>query len=315
MRPKVSLILLCYRFEAFIVDALESLLNQQTEVPFEIIVVDDASPDASADRIRPLARDPRVTFIEHKQNTGAIGALTEAYGKVRGDYVARLDGDDRWYPYWLDKCVKVLDENPGIGMVCGDVTLMGPQGQIQSERDNTVPLSGLEHKALCRQLLEDYTLPAPTLLARKEAWDLVFPFPLDRAIGDFEASMRMLGTWNLHFLHEPLAYYRIHPGNAHTKALKNKTAEHSIMGTIRDFCARTNMFSEEEQSAIIRKRYRWLADSYFQYEMTEDARRCYRLGIQWGQPQQMLPHMVRYAATWIGNKRYTALRNRLSPAN
>src|SRR5271155_1591757 len=74
--PRLSITVLNYNYGRFIGGALESILNQ-TFKDIEVIVVDDASTDDSAERIRPFLDDSRVRLVRHEKNVGFPSALIE----------------------------------------------------------------------------------------------------------------------------------------------------------------------------------------------------------------------------------------------
>jgi glycosyltransferase involved in cell wall biosynthesis len=93
--------------------AVESVLNQ-TLREIELIIVDDASTDGSADIIREfMAKDSRVSCLRHPKNVG-LPAISEyeAYIKARGKYIAFAFDDDVFYPDALEKLLKNAEETP-----------------------------------------------------------------------------------------------------------------------------------------------------------------------------------------------------------
>ncbi|MBU6243878.1 MAG: CDP-glycerol glycerophosphotransferase family protein [Actinomycetales bacterium] len=96
--PLFSVVVPAYGVQAFIREAIESVLNQDF-VDFEVIAVDDKSPDRSGDIIDELAeRDPRVTALHLPVNVGLGGARNAGMDAARGDYLIFLDGDDTLTP-------------------------------------------------------------------------------------------------------------------------------------------------------------------------------------------------------------------------
>src|SRR5829696_4653329 len=86
-RPRVSVVVPCYRYGQFLPGAVASALDQDG-VDVEVIVVDDASGDGSADVARGLAsRDSRVRVRAHATNAGHIATYNEGLALATGDYV------------------------------------------------------------------------------------------------------------------------------------------------------------------------------------------------------------------------------------
>ena len=100
--PRVSVAITTYNHEHFIERTIASILNQ-TESSLELIVVDDASQDGTVDRIKRFS-DPRLTLIEHEENTGGGGyGMNQAMRQARGQWFAFADGDDWYAPERLER--------------------------------------------------------------------------------------------------------------------------------------------------------------------------------------------------------------------
>jgi glycosyltransferase involved in cell wall biosynthesis len=114
----VSIITPMYKSAAFVGETIESVLAQ-TYRDWEMIIVDDCSPDGGAgiSVVRKYAeRDPRIILIESKENKGSSGARNIALRAARGRYVAFLDSDDLWHPDFIEKQLKFMQEK-NAGMV------------------------------------------------------------------------------------------------------------------------------------------------------------------------------------------------------
>jgi glycosyltransferase involved in cell wall biosynthesis len=110
---KVSVIIPLYRVEAYIAAAIESVLAQ-TYPHFELIIVNNASPDRSI-QICQQYRDPRITLL-HQANRGPAGSRNTGIRHATGDYIAFLDGDDLWMPDKLAHHVAHLERCPQVGI-------------------------------------------------------------------------------------------------------------------------------------------------------------------------------------------------------
>lgn len=89
--PKISVLMACYNAEQFVLEAVESVLNQ-TFSDFEIVLVNDGSTDASIEKVGAI-RDPRFRYIS-QENQGASRARNEAFSLSRGEFVIFFDADD-----------------------------------------------------------------------------------------------------------------------------------------------------------------------------------------------------------------------------
>lgn len=107
----VSIITPMYKGAAFVGETIESVLNQ-TYPNWEMIIVDDCSPDGGAGiNVVKGYSDPRIRLIESKVNKGSSGARNIALKEARGQYVAFLDSDDLWPENYLQFQVSFLQKN------------------------------------------------------------------------------------------------------------------------------------------------------------------------------------------------------------
>ncbi|MBI5137337.1 MAG: glycosyltransferase family 2 protein [Nitrospirae bacterium] len=108
--PAVSVIIPAYNREGTIARALDSVLAQ-TLTDLELIVVDDASTDRTAEVVAAYA-DPRVRLLRHATNRRAAAARNTGIRAALGRYVAFLDSDDEWLPEKLAVQIAALDAAP-----------------------------------------------------------------------------------------------------------------------------------------------------------------------------------------------------------
>ncbi len=108
--PKVSVLLCAYNGERFIRQALQSIYDQ-TYQDFEVVIVDDASNDATPEILREM-KDSRTVIYRNAENQGLTKSLNIGLRFCRGEYVARMDADDVSHERRFEKEVEVLDTHP-----------------------------------------------------------------------------------------------------------------------------------------------------------------------------------------------------------
>ncbi|MCT7492530.1 glycosyltransferase family 2 protein [Aliarcobacter cryaerophilus] len=107
----VSIITPSYKSEKFISQTIESVLGQ-TYQNWEIIIVDDVSPDNSNKIIEEYSKkDSRIKLIKLEKNSGAAVARNIAIEESKGRYIAFLDADDIWKPEKLEKQIEFMRKN------------------------------------------------------------------------------------------------------------------------------------------------------------------------------------------------------------
>lgn len=112
----ISVLLPAYNAEAYLEEAIESILAQ-TYTNFELLLINDGSTDRTAE-IAQSYTDPRIRYIENPQNIGLIATLNKGIGLAQGRYIARMDADDIALPERLAKQLAFMQANPKVG-VCG----------------------------------------------------------------------------------------------------------------------------------------------------------------------------------------------------
>ncbi|MGH8730028.1 MAG: glycosyltransferase family 2 protein [Burkholderiales bacterium] len=120
--PKVSIGLPVYNGEKLIAAAIESILAQ-TYSDFELIITDNASTDNTEAIGREyMKRDSRVRYVRNEKNMGAMYNFDHAFELARGEYFKWAAYDDTLTPDYLEKCVRVLEQDPSI-ILCQAKTL------------------------------------------------------------------------------------------------------------------------------------------------------------------------------------------------
>lgn len=128
--PRVSFVVPVYNAARYLREAIQSI-RAQTFGDFELIAVDDGSQDSSKEILDHFARlDPRMIVIS-RPNTGIVGALNDGLARARGEFIARMDGDDIALPGRLAAQVDYLERHP-------DCVALGTNVQIIDSRSAVV---------------------------------------------------------------------------------------------------------------------------------------------------------------------------------
>lgn len=170
--PRLSVIVPTHERPALLEKAWESLAAQ-TFGDFELLIVDDASRDATSEKIAELAaRDGRVRGLRLEKNGGPGAARNAALRECRGELVALLDDDDLAVPERFARQVAVFEARPEVGLVVSAVGWMDARGEVYQVRPGILRRGELpeDPRALFRFLLfEGNYLPTAALMARRSA--------------------------------------------------------------------------------------------------------------------------------------------------
>jgi hypothetical protein len=196
------------RSRGFLAVAVESVLGQ-TLRPAEIVVVDDASTDQTAQFVNERFGNA-VTVALLPENLGPSGARNHAVRLARAPLVAFLDDDDVWLPTKLQRQVHAL-ESSGANLVCGTAELIDSQDRVLPERWPTYPETLSWPGILFRNPVQ-----APgSVLVRREAVLAVGGFPEKIRIGeDWLLWARIARQAPIRFLDEAAMRYRLHDHQA-----------------------------------------------------------------------------------------------------
>lgn len=123
----ISIITPIYNCEKFIEETIKCVKNQ-TYTNWELLAVDDCSPDNSSDIIKKYAKkDKRIKYIKLKENSGAAIARNKALEESKGRFIAYLDADDLWKPEKLEKQVNFMLDN-NYAFTCTDYEKIDENG-------------------------------------------------------------------------------------------------------------------------------------------------------------------------------------------
>ena len=113
--PLVSVLMPVYNGEAFLREAIESILNQSYQ-NFEFLIVNDGSSDQSEEIIKSYS-DSRIKYICNPENLGLIATLNLGIELSQGAYIVRMDADDISLPQRIEKQVGWMEAHPDYGLM------------------------------------------------------------------------------------------------------------------------------------------------------------------------------------------------------
>jgi glycosyltransferase involved in cell wall biosynthesis len=141
MNPRVTVLTAFHNEERFLSATIDSVLKQSF-ADFELLLVDDASTDRSAEIVRGIA-DPRIRLLSNESNLGLTKSLNRGIALARGEYVARLDANDLCLPERLRLQVAYLDAHPNVGVVGGQAGWIDVHGRPVRHLESTRPVTEL----------------------------------------------------------------------------------------------------------------------------------------------------------------------------
>ena len=208
--PLVSVIVPAYDVADFIGEALDSVLAQ-TFTNYEIIVVNDGSPDTEALERALAPYMSRIIYLK-QENRGVSAARNTGIASARGTLLAFLDGDDVWLPNYLEVQVARIQADPAIDVLYPNVLMFGGSSEDGEEFMSICPSNG--EVTFERLLLQECNV-SNCSIARRET--IVRAGLFDealRSVEDFDLWLRVIKQGGRIAYHrDVLARYRRRPGS------------------------------------------------------------------------------------------------------
>lgn len=199
--PKITVIMPVYNCELYVKTAVESILNQ-TFTDFEFLIIDDASTDETLSILKSCI-DSRITIIEKPVNSGYTNSLNYGLKIAKGEYIARMDGDDISYRDRFAKQLDFMEANPNV-VVCGTTYKI-----LGNDKNIKIPEY---HEEIKIKLLSGNCIAHPTVMIRKSKLDeFSIQYDITREPAeDYDMWIRLLEFGELHNLQDVLLEYRVY---------------------------------------------------------------------------------------------------------
>ncbi len=206
---KVSVVVTTYNHERFIAQALDSVLMQETDFPYEILVTEDCSTDATrAIAGEYAARHPdriRLFFSERNLGSNEVGA--RAIRAARGEYLAQLDGDDYWTSrHKLQRQGDYLDAHPGCAVCFHNATSAweGDEATWLHNRPDQRRVTTI------RDLLAFCYIAGCSPMLRRAAVAELPAWYEDAEFGDWPLYILAARSGTVDYLPDTMGHYRMH---------------------------------------------------------------------------------------------------------
>ena len=221
--PLVSIIVPSYNHELYIAETIASIVNQ-TYKNIELIVIDDGSKDTSLNIIEELSNTLKFKFI-HQHNKGLSATLNEGIKLSSGEYICICASDDKLKLDKIEKQVSFMEENSGFGMCFGKIVLFNDKGEetlggVKNSRGGWI---------FDDLIVNRFHIPAVTNMIRKSTLLDVGNFDESLWVEDWDMWLRIAKKYQIGYLDEYLAYYRIHETNMSKEGFKMYEAKLSAL--------------------------------------------------------------------------------------
>lgn len=279
--PLISIIVSLYNGERYLGECLDSILALDGGYPLQVIVADDASPDRTGEVLARYQRPP-FEIVRHPRNIGAAAAINHAFGLVRGEFVARIDYDDRYRPNFLVDSMAALTRHADAAFVCSNAMMIDPDGVA------SVATGPFDHgqepgaRDRFRELIERHFVTAPTLLGRTSHWRRAIPIPAGMNFCDWYMNLVMAEHAPVVVLDKITADYRVHAQGMHVTKIRDGMGERVTFEVLERFLDRSPRSAELAPYARAIRAFHhadW-GDKYFGVELDAEARRNYSAALR-----------------------------------
>lgn len=216
--PLISVVMPVYNAEKYLVEAIESILEQTYE-KFEFLIINDGSTDSSSIIIDSYAKkDSRITHVKN-QNQGISLSLNCGIALAKGEYIARMDADDISLAVRFEEQIKFMEKNQNVG-VCG--TWVDLIGEIKAGEYKRHPTSDEELKV---RLLFSVCFVHPSVIMRRELLVRTNNFydPTYTSAQDYELWSRLKDCTQFANIPKTLMKYRVLSDSVSALANNSKT--------------------------------------------------------------------------------------------
>ncbi|MBI4839348.1 MAG: glycosyltransferase [Nitrospirae bacterium] len=204
--PLISVIMSVFNEDRYLSGSIESILGQ-TFKDFEFIIVDDASTDSSFEIMQKYAaKDSRIVLIKNSANQGLAMSLNNALRTARGQFIARMDGDDIAEKSRLECQIDFLNKNSRIDLVGSSMYLINTHNDIIARSDM------VSDPAILKKLVY-FKSPClhPTWMFRSKILKDLKGYRNLPAAQDYDFLMRLYSFgYAISNITRPLLYYRVH---------------------------------------------------------------------------------------------------------
>jgi len=208
---KISVIMLAYNHEPYIAQAVDSVLMQETDFGYEIVIGEDCSTDRTREiLIEYQKKHPdKIRLLLNKKNIGANANYRKTYSSCNSKYIAYLEGDDFWIDRKkLQKQVVFLENNKNLSMCFTGARKVDKKGALV--HDNMV--AERCRKTLSQIEVLNYNVP-PSLTIMMRRYPLIYPKCSHRLINfDCFDSMMITEYGDAGYLPEITSCSRMHSG-------------------------------------------------------------------------------------------------------
>lgn len=225
--PEISVIVPVYKAEAYLAECVDSLLSQ-TFSDFEVILVDDGSPDGCGSLCDGYAAEYDHFTVIHQENQGQSAARNHAMTRARGKWICFVDSDDRIHPRMLELLHRAVRETKSAMAMCDMLEAVTLPEDFDRDREAVFEILTMDEETLVR-LHDAEEYPGWVACAKLIRRELIehYPFREGRVYEDNEAVCRWIcEAKTLARTKEKLYFYRGNPDSTTKSSFSMKRLDY-----------------------------------------------------------------------------------------
>jgi glycosyltransferase involved in cell wall biosynthesis len=260
--PLITVICLCYNHEKFVVECLQSVI-QQSYPSIEMIIVDDCSTDRSKSIIEEWVKDhPQVRFMANLTNLGNTKSFNKALQMAQGDYIIDLATDDVLLPDCVMTQVNTFQNSTydKLAVVYGNAALMDEEGAFIDYYFKTDAQQKVLQKRITGDIYIDVlsggnSICSVTAMIKKEVFDALNGYNENLAYEDLDFWIRASRDYNFDFVDSILIKRRVVTNSLGSQFVKKNSAINYSTYIILSHALQLNRSKEEDLALQKRVHY------------------------------------------------------------
>lgn len=253
--PLVSVCMITYGHEKYLENAIHSILNQEVDFEYELIIANDNSPDNTDEIVKEIilqhSEGNRINYIKHSKNIGAIPNFHFSFTKAKGKYIAICEGDD----YWIDnrklqQQITFLETNQDYSASFHDVYMLFNDKKVSFSKHKKNIIN--ETVYFDDVVSSDWLIPTCSFVFRKDKMKLP-PFYEKLNYGDYPLFCCIVINSKAHYTNEIMGVYRRNNSSSLTNTIRT-FGYLSVSADYIELLNWLNNFANEEDRKSIEKR-------------------------------------------------------------
>ena len=255
----ISVLMITYNHEQYIQQAIEGVLMQQCDFPYEVVIGEDFSTDSTREICEQFAKQYAniLRLLPTERNLGMMPNFIRTWQACTGNYIALCEGDDYWTdPYKLQKQVDFLESNPTFIFVFHDAYFLN---QKTNERRLRIDTKKIDNVVDLKSVILEKNITTASLVYRNILDNKSIPDWFIKIMnGDYGLCVLLAEKGPGWYFPDAMSVYRVHDGGV----WNNIGADNNHKTNEYFYNQLLQYFTDREVRKIIRRKLRWTHCNY-----------------------------------------------------